>query len=262
MRYRIVDVFTHRPFTGNALCVVVDECPERLMPLIAREANLSETTFPRVTGDGAYRMRIFTPSSELSFAGHPSLGTAWVLGAGTWTQTTAGATVTVEATEEGAEMSQPDPVFTEVDPSGMAEALGLTGAEGAWRSEAGGTAHVLVPTTSPLDALTPDLGKIAGLAARAGGISLCPFRRVDDSTLQVRAFCPGAGIAEDPGTGSAAGPIGLLAHRRWGANETLTLRQGDQIGRPCRIQVRAAEGKLRVGGRVTPSAEGRWLPAA
>jgi trans-2,3-dihydro-3-hydroxyanthranilate isomerase len=262
VRYRIVDVFTDRPLAGNALCVVTDECPEELQPLVAREVNLSETTFPRVTGEGAYSMRIYTPASELSFAGHPSLGTAWVLGPGTWTQTTAGATVTVNATDEGAEMSQPDPVLTEVDPGGMAEALGLEGAEGAWRAEAGGTTHVLVPTTCALDGMTPDLGKVSELAARAGGISLCPFRRVDDSTLEVRAFCPGAGIAEDPGTGSAAGPIGLLARRRWGVNQSLTLRQGDQMGRPCRIQVRALEGGLRVGGRVTPSAEGRWLLGA
>ena len=61
MRYRVVDVFTDRPLAGNALCVVTDMCPEALMAPIAREVNLSETTFPTVTGPGAYRMRIFTP---------------------------------------------------------------------------------------------------------------------------------------------------------------------------------------------------------
>lgn len=259
MRYRIVDVFTDRPLSGNALCVVLDPCPEELMPRIAREANLSETTFPTVTGPDAYRMRVFTPGSELPFAGHPTLGTAWVLGPGRWTQSTTGATVTVDATPEGAEMSQPDPVLTPVDPGGIAEALGLTGAEGAWLSEAGGTNHVLVPTAAALGELTPDLGAVAELAARAGGISLCPFRRIDDQTLHVRAFLPGTGVAEDPGTGSAAGPIGLLARRLWGVESQVTVRQGDEIGRPCRISVRAVDGDVRVGGRVTAAAEGRWL---
>lgn len=259
MFYRIVDVFTDKPFSGNGLCVVLDECPEHLMQAIAREANLSETTFPTVTGDHSYRMRVFTPSGELSFAGHPSIGTAWVLGPGTWTQTTSGATVTVEADADGAEMTQPDPTLTQVDPAGMAKALGLSGLEGAWLSEAGGTNHVLVPTTSPLENIEPDLSAVQALAAGAGGISLCAFRRLDDLTLHARVFVPSAGIAEDPGTGSAAGPIGLLARRLWGVDESLTIRQGDEIGRACRIRVQAVEGDLRVGGRVVASGEGRWL---
>ena len=86
LAYRIVDVFSDRPLAGNALCVVVDACPEPLMAGIAREVNLSETTFPTVTADGAYRTRIWTPGGELPFAGHPTLGTAWVLGAGRWEQ--------------------------------------------------------------------------------------------------------------------------------------------------------------------------------
>ncbi len=90
LRYRIVDVFTERPFEGNSLCVVLDPCPPELMPHIAREANLSEPTFPVQTGPNAYEMRIFTPAAELPSAGHPSLGTAWLLGPGRWTQTTAG----------------------------------------------------------------------------------------------------------------------------------------------------------------------------
>ena len=259
MRYRIVDVFTDKPFSGNGLCVVLDDCPEHLMPLIAREVNLSETTFPVVTGESSYSMRIFTPGSELSFAGHPSVGTAWVLGPGIWTQTTSGATVTVEADAEGAEMTQPDPALSEVDAEGMAQALGLPGLEGAWLSEAGGTNHVLVPTTSPIEDLTPDLAAVETLAARAGGMSLCAFRRLDDATLHARVFVPSAGIAEDPGTGSAAGPIGVLARKLWGTNDDVVIRQGDEIGRPCRIRVHAVEGDIKVGGRVAASAEGRWL---
>ena len=259
MRYRIVDVFTDRPFSGNALCVVLDPCPASRMAAVAREVNLSETTFPTITGQGTYSMRIFTPGVEIPFAGHPTLGTAWVLGPGNWRQTTAGAMVTVEATADAAVMTQPDPVITEVDPDGVGAALGLPGLEGAYLSVAGGTAHVLVPTAHPLEDLGPELATVKRVAQRLGGISLCPFRRLDDRTLHVRAFVPGAGVPEDPGTGSAAGPIALLARRRWGTDVDVVIRQGNEIGRPCRIDAHAEEGAIRVGGHVTASAEGHFV---
>src|SRR5580704_17577675 len=113
LAYRIVDVFSARPLAGNALCVVLDPCPEPLMAAIAREANLSETTFPTVTGPGRYSVRILTPEAEVPFAGHPTLGTAWTLGPGSWTQTSPGATVKVEVDGDGAHMTQPDPTFVE-----------------------------------------------------------------------------------------------------------------------------------------------------
>jgi trans-2,3-dihydro-3-hydroxyanthranilate isomerase len=261
VRYTVVDVFTDRPFTGNALCVVVDECLSALMPQVAREANLSETTFvTSVDRDGAaYAMRIFTPGAELPFAGHPSLGTAWVLGPGTWTQTTSGAVVTIDVDADGAEMGQPDPTLTEVDAAGVADALGLPGIEGAWLSVAGGMPHVLVPTTSPLDALTPDLAAVARVATALGGQSLAPVRRLADGELHVRVFLPATGIPEDPGTGSAAGPIAVLARRLWGANDDVVIRQGAEMGRPCVITACGVPGRVRVGGRVVASAEGRWL---
>jgi trans-2,3-dihydro-3-hydroxyanthranilate isomerase len=258
LRYRIVDVFTDRPLAGNALCVVLDACPQPVMAAIAREVNLSETTFPVVTEERAYEMRIFTPQAELPYAGHPSLGTAWALGPGPWTQTTEGGTVQVEADGRGAVMSQPDPRFTEVDPAPAVRALGLAGAEGAYVAEAAGLRHVVVPTDSAIDRLAPDTVALAAAAGAAGGISLCPVRRIDDRTLHVRVFAPLAGVAEDPGTGSAAGPIGLLARRLWGTDEDLVIHQGSELGRPCRIEVHAVEGSLRVGGRVTASASGRF----
>jgi trans-2,3-dihydro-3-hydroxyanthranilate isomerase len=258
VRYRIVDVFTERPLSGNALCVVTDPCPPEVMGRIAREVNLSETTFPVVTGDGAYEMRIFTPGGELPFAGHPSLGTAWVLGPGTWQQTTSGATVTIEADAAGAEMTQPDAELNEVEAGPIVEALGLPGAEGAWRCDAGGTVHVLVPTAAPIGELQPDQLRVAAAAAEVDGISLAPFRRIDDQTLHVRVFVPAAGIVEDPGTGSAAGPIGVLARKLWGTGADITIRQGDEIGRACRISVHAEAGAVRVGGQVAGCAEGRF----
>jgi PhzF family phenazine biosynthesis protein len=84
-------------------------------------------------------------------------------------------------------------------------------------------------------------------------------RQVGDAELHVRVFAPAAGIPEDPGTGSAAGPIGLLARRIWATAVDLEIRQGQEIGRPCRIQVHAEEGNVRVGGSVVACAEGRFL---
>jgi len=128
LRYRIVDVFSDRPLAGNGLCVVLDPAPESVMQALAREVNLSETTYPSVVDDDTYDVRIFTPNEELPFAGHPSLGTAWVLGPKAWTQRSAGATVTVTADAGGAVMSQPDPAFTDIDGDEVVAALGLPGA--------------------------------------------------------------------------------------------------------------------------------------
>lgn len=258
LAYRIVDVFSERPLAGNALCVVLDACPEALQPAIAREVNLSETTFPVVTGDDTYEMRILTPDDELPFAGHPSLGTAWVLGPGRWTQTTAGATVVVEADATGAVMGVPDPVFRDVDGAAATAALGLTGAEAAVVADSGGMRHLVLPTTDPLEHLRPDLAAVEAAARAAGAHSVCAVRRLDDAALHVRVFLPGSGIPEDPGTGSAAGPVALLARRRWGTGPDVTILQGAEMGRPCRLEVHAEEGAMRVGGRVCACASGRF----
>ena len=255
LRYRIVDVFSDRPLAGNALCVVLDPCPEKWMAPIAREVNLSETTYPLVTaqpaaGAGAYAMRIFTPATELPFAGHPSLGTAWALGPGQWTQTTSGATVVIEVDVDGATMGQPDPTFADADPEPYARALGLPAdaAAGAWLATAGGMRHLVVATEAPIDDLVTDM------TAMAADRTTAVVRRIDDRTLQVRVFV--AGIGEDPGTGSAAGPIAVLARRLWATDIDVTIHQGDEMGRPCRIQVHAEEGDLKVGGRVSACADG------
>lgn len=260
IRFRVVDVFSERPLAGNALCVVVDACPDPLQPAVAREVNLSETTFPVVTGDASYEMRIFTPADELPFAGHPSLGTAWVLGPNRWTQTTAGATVVVESDATGATMELPDPPITQADESAAAAAgaLGLPGVEGAFLADSGGMRHLLVPTESPLDRLSPDLAAVAAAGRAAGARSVGVVRRLDDVTLHVRVFLPAVGVPEDPGTGSAAGPAALIARRQWGTDVDVTILQGAEMGRPCRIEVHAEEGALRVGGRVSASATGRF----
>jgi trans-2,3-dihydro-3-hydroxyanthranilate isomerase len=254
-----VDVFSATPLAGNALCVVLGECPEQRMGAVAREVNLSETTFPSITGPDSYNNRIFTPSTELPFAGHPTLGTAWALGPGRWEQTTAGAVVTVEADALGAVMSQPDPSITEVDSDGAAAALGLAGVEGAFVAAAAGNRFLMVPTSEDLAGARPDHQALTRLSATAETLGVCAVRWLNDRNLHVRVFVPGAGVGEDPGTGSAAGPIGVLARRLWATSVDVTIRQGDEIGRPCRIEVHAEDGNLHVGGSVAACAEGHFV---
>ena len=260
MNYRIVDVFSDVPLAGNALCVVADPVDESLMQAIAREVNLSETTFVTGRADGSYDVRIWTPGGELPFAGHPTLGTAWVLGEGTWTQRSPGATVTVEVTAEGATMSVPDPTFTEVYPEDAALAVGLPVASvaKAFVADVGGMRFLVLPTEAPIDRLQPDQPAVAAAAKAVGAPGVGVIRRIDDATLHARVFVPGAGIAEDPGTGSAAGPFAVLARRQWATEVDVTILQGAEMGRPCRIEVHAEEGNLRVGGRVCACAEGRF----
>jgi trans-2,3-dihydro-3-hydroxyanthranilate isomerase len=230
------------------------------MQRIAREVNLSETTFPARIGDNSYEMRIFTPTMELPFAGHPSLGTAWLLGPGRWEQTTTGGTVMIEANEQGATMTQPPPDFTRLQEQAaeVVAALGLTRADGVYRSIAGGTAHILVPTSESVDKLDPDLGRVAQASRSCGGLTLAPFRAINSSMLHARVFAPAAGVAEDPGSGSAAGPIGLLARRIWGIDDSVMISMGAEIGRPSDLKVNTAD-DIRVGGNVVLSAEGHFL---
>jgi trans-2,3-dihydro-3-hydroxyanthranilate isomerase len=260
LRYRLVDVFTDRPLLGNPLCVVLDPCPSELMQPIAREVNLSETTFPSQTGDDSYEMRIFSPTVELPFAGHPSIGTAWTLGPARWTQVTSGATVIVEADEDGAKMSQPSPKFEPLEEQrdAILAALGLHAADGICRSTAGGTTHVLVATTQPLNRLAPDLTRVAEVSRMCRSHTLVPMRADDGASLHARVFGPAAGVAEDPGSGSAAGPIALFARQLWSTDERVVIGMGAEIGRPSRIEVDITD-EILVGGQVAISAEGHFL---
>lgn len=230
------------------------------MQAVAREVNLSETTFPTQMGEDQYEMRIFSPTVELPFAGHPSIGTAWVLGPGRWTQVTSGATVTVDADERGARMTQPSPEFEPVDEhrDEILAALGLAAADGVVRSTAGGTTHVLVATSEPIDSLDPDLSRAAAVSRRCRSHTLVPMRAIDRGQIHARVFGPAAGVNEDPGSGSAAGPIGLFARQLWGTDERLLITMGAEIRRPSLLEVDIS-GEIVVGGHVVTSAEGEFL---
>src|SRR5581483_10345299 len=260
LRYRLVDVFTDVPLRGNPLAVVLDPCPDELMQAVAREFNLNETTFPVRTGDDSYSMRIFTQTIEIPFAGHPTLGTAWALGPNRWTQVTSGATVTVEADERGARMTQPDPGFEPLEEEGaeLVASLAIESADGVVRADVGGSVHALVATTEPIDRLDPDLARVAEISRRCRAHTVVPLRALGGSDLHARVFGPASGFSEDPGSGSAAGPVALFSRELWGTEERVTVAMGAEIRRPSRLAVDVSSGVV-VGGDVVVSAEGELV---
>ena len=273
-RYVIVDVFTDRPLAGNQLAVFTDAraIPEEHLQPLARELNLSETVFvlPK-RGDGHVRIRIFTPAGELPFAGHPVLGTAFVLGAPLQLveiklETEAGL-VPVLLEREGARisfgrMSQPLPAWRPYEREAeLLTALGVERSELSVEAYDLGPGFVLVMLATPerVSALAPDL---AALERHELGV-YC-FAR-DGERWRTRMFAPSHGVAEDPATGSAAGPLAvhLARHGLVPFGEEIEIDQGLEIGRPSRLYARA-EGSLErldrveVGGSAVIVARGEF----
>jgi trans-2,3-dihydro-3-hydroxyanthranilate isomerase len=275
-RYVVADVFTDRPLAGNQLAVFTDatDIPDDLLQPLAREMNFSETVFVyRPVADGHVRIRIFTPMAEMPFAGHPVLGTAFVLGGPLQTteirlETLAG-TVPVALEREGprivfGRMEQPLPRIER-----FAQEAELLAALGVERSELPvelydlGIRHVFValPDEDAVAALEPDLGVLARLAGYVGAICFAG----SGSRWKVRMFAPGDGVPEDPATGSAAGPLALhlARHGRIGFGDEIEIRQGEEIGRPSILYARAegaADGvkRVEVGGSAVVVARGEF----
>ncbi|MCB9646934.1 MAG: PhzF family phenazine biosynthesis protein [Deltaproteobacteria bacterium] len=267
LRYTLCDVFTARPLTGNALAVFSGAAglAQDTLQAIAREMNLSETVFllPPAQG-GTMKLRIFTPQTELPFAGHPVLGAACVIGRTVQfnpllLETGAG-TISVELDREGADvrggrMLQPLPKITPwPEPVALLAALGVPQASLPLEIYDLGPRHVMVAVDDPavVAGLTPDLGRLAAL--HEGGVAV--FARAEGG-LVTRVFAPGVGVAEDPATGSAAGPIGAHACRHGWARfgETLTIAQGRELRRPSTLTAEvhgSAErlSRVEVGGEV------------
>ena len=156
-------------------------------------------------------------------------------------------------------MSQPDPVLEPDDADGVARAVGLDGLDGVHHATAAGNRLLLATTTTDLADRSPPIparSLVCRSSERSPRVAL--VRRIDDRNLHVRVFAPASGIAEDPGTGAAAGPIGVLAAAELGTDVDVTIQQGDLIGRPCTIEVHAEDGAIRVGGAVAACAEGRF----
>jgi trans-2,3-dihydro-3-hydroxyanthranilate isomerase len=294
-RFRQVDVFTNQPLHGNPLAVFpeADDMSDGEMQAVAREMMLSETTFVmRATTEGAaagadYRVRIFTPTVELPFAGHPLIGTAWVLA------DDAGASVDrtplkvhqevsvgvlpleLAASEITLGMAAPELIYRvpadELDE--LAETLEIRSAELRWPGavEKGGQRRApaviscglpyLVIPFSRLDLLADlesshalALARFAETYGADSAALVAPGNSgaIPDADVHVRVLSdPRTGTSEDAATGSAAGPIciflGYLAGRR-GAAHRVVIEQGVEMGRPSRL---VAEADFGVDGEPT-----------
>lgn len=285
--YVTVDVFTDQRFGGNQLAVVTDArgLDTDTMQSIAVEFGYSETTFvlpPRDAANTAH-VRIFTPKQELGFAGHPNVGTAFVLArAGAVFGKTVGATLvfeeaaglvpmTIDAT--GATLTAPQPLQVIADPVAtniVAAAVGLEARDIATALHAPtiasvGTAFLMVQVVdeAAVTRCTPDTARLLALPSAARGVLV--YARPVRTAIRCRMFGAASGVVEDAATGSAN--VALAAYLasldpNASADLTLDIRQGVEMGRPSRLRATAAkrEGRVveaRIGGACVTVMEGR-----
>jgi trans-2,3-dihydro-3-hydroxyanthranilate isomerase len=273
-RYVVADVFTDEPLTGNQLAVFTDarELPEERLQPLAREINYSETVFVLPPERGGHaRMRIFTPNVELPFAGHPTLGTAFVLAAplqlGVIVLETLSGDVPVELTRDESgrivfgRMSQPLPkVEPHPDPDALLAALGVAGSELPVEVYDNGVPHAYVALGSKEEvaALAPDWNALARFDRTCTNCFAG-----SGSSWKTRMFTPNG--YEDPATGSAAGPLAvhLARHGRIGFGEEIEIEQGTELRRPSRLFARADGSpeqleRVEVGGSAVVVARGEF----
>ena len=268
-----LDVFTSRPLGGNGLAVVhdADDVPDETMLAFARETRLSETTFVQTATDAGadYRNRIWMTQGELPFAGHPSLGTAVAVAraggerAASYVQQTGAGLQRIEvelgdAVAHAAMRQEPAVFGPEVEPGLALRALGLADADAhpdlPPQVVSTGLAHLMVPVrdAAALDRAAPD--PIALRALLEGPGCVCAYLAFLDPEREAAAarsfFVEDRHVAEDPATGSAAGPLMAYAHTRTGAAR-LAIDQGVAMGRPSRLVCEAGE-RVRVAGDVVP----------
>jgi trans-2,3-dihydro-3-hydroxyanthranilate isomerase len=277
-RYEVVDVFTDTPLQGNPVAVFsgAADLSAEAMQRAAREMNLSESVFvvDRRSDPGGYdaHIRIFTPATELPFAGHPVLGTAFVIGAAQRLALvrlkTAAGVIPISLSRERdrivyGEMEQPIAA-----PESFERADEVLAAVGVERSELpvlgyrNGPLHVYVALASEeaVAALDPDL---AALRKMDGvGVSCFAGR---GRRFKTRMFGPGVGVPEDPATGSAAGPLAIhLARHGWSEyGRSIQIRQGEEIGRPSVLHARVDGSderieRVSVGGAAVVVAHGEY----
>lgn len=281
LRFDVVDVFAATAFTGNPLAVVhgADRLRTEQLQLIAREFNLSETVFPMApTQTGAsYRARIFTPIAELPFAGHPSVGVAWVLardgviGAGAAVQECGAGLLDAHVDAAGARITGGPPVVgPELDAAALAHAVGLSGRQVDPRMTPGvaaaGMEHVFLPVRADAvaRAVVPD-AEVLREATGGRGVVTVVAVGAGLERVHLRMFGPGVGVPEDPATGSAAVALAVYLVDRGvlpGEGESVfTVDQGAEMGRPSELEVEvtAAQGaavRTSVGGRVIAVSRG------
>jgi trans-2,3-dihydro-3-hydroxyanthranilate isomerase len=276
-RFNVVDVFTDTPLQGNQLAVFTDarEIPEDKLQDLAREVGFSETVFVYpATAEGAHaRIRIFTPGVEVPFAGHPTLGSAFVLAGplqlGEIRLETGNGVVPVRLEREGARiifgrMTQPIPtIATYEDEARLLEAIGVERSELPVEIYDNGLHHVFVVLGSKdeVAALRPDLARLADVPEVIGINCLAG----SGTSWKTRMFIPSGGIAEDPATGSAAGPLALhlARHGRIAFGDEIEITQGVEIQRPSKLYARvdgSAERieRIEVGGSAVVVARGEF----
>ncbi|MEG4119680.1 PhzF family phenazine biosynthesis protein [Microcoleus sp. N9_B4] len=294
MNFYIVDVFAESKYAGNQLAVFcgagVAELSEAQMLLIAREINYSETTFIRSPDprDGGYDVRIFTPKKELPFAGHPTLGTAFVLQQEIIRQkvdrvilnlAVGQIPVTFNYHNESADilwMRQNQPSFGQVlSAASLANVLNLEpdeiDANFPIQEVSTGVPFIIVPlkTLASLKKAQVNLDKYFELVDPMEAkeiLIFCPETNSDINDLSVRVFAHSLGIPEDPATGSANGCLAgyLVEHDYYGeAKIDVRVEQGYEIDRPSLLLLQAAqnEGEIAVlvGGKVVMVAKGEFV---
>jgi trans-2,3-dihydro-3-hydroxyanthranilate isomerase len=275
-RYVVADVFTETPLAGNPLAVFTDarSLGEDELQRLARELNLSETVFalPAEAGGDA-RIRIFTPGIEMLFAGHPTLGSAFVLAGPMQLPEirleTAMGIVPVALEREHdrivfGRMQQPLPSWEPYEAEEeLLSALRVEGSELPVELYDNGARHVYVALTSEeqVASLRPDPVALGDLPAVLGVSCFAGH----GSRWKTRMFAPAGGVAEDPATGSAAGPLAahLARHGRIEFGEEIEISQGAEVGRPSTLYARA-EGsaeqleRVEVGGSAVVVARGEF----
>lgn len=263
--YLVYDVFTERPFGGNQLAIVPDarNLPEAALGPIAREFNFSETVFlyPPVNNAHTGRLRIFTPGGEVPFAGHPMIGTAVMLadaGLGPEMVLELGVgPVAARAAKGRGQFTTEVPLerLARPEPGLVARALGIA-------PEQIKTAPVMaslglaftfteISGRDCLAALAPDIAAFREGAARyPAGLDFAQFVWVDGGDkIHARMFAPLDNVPEDPGTGSAAATLAALLAEECGRPVSLTVHQGEDMGRPSVIGVEAARsGAVTISG--------------
>jgi trans-2,3-dihydro-3-hydroxyanthranilate isomerase len=274
LRYLLVDVFTDRPLAGNALAVFPEAggVPAATMQAIAREMNLSESSFVTQVGGTAYDVRLFTPGAELPFAGHPTLGTAWtlrrlkLLEADRAVQRSPAGDTPVSIALDTVWFERTGNVSNDIeDVSFIAHALGVSEAGIGFNAALIGMERTtLAPAiaSAGVEQLVVPIADAETLAAirprDLGGLTsdgVYCFAPIAPTRIKARFFAPGVGVAEDPATGSAAAALGLYLSAR-GGDLAFDISQGVEVGRPSTITVVTARGRVRVGGSVVAVGEG------
>lgn len=259
LRFSQVDVFGREPLAGNPLAVVhgADALSTAAMQSFARWTNLSETTFllAPTTAAADYRVRIFTTSGELPFAGHPTLGSAhaWLSAGGT--PRTPGTVVQecgaglVDIRLDGAELAFAAPPLIRsgaVGPDDLAHAVGSLGVrpdrvvDAAWIDNGPGWLGLLLATADDVLALTPDFAAMAPL-----DVAVIGPHQDGPADYEVRSFYD---TVEDPVTGSSNAGFALWLTRAGLAPSSYTVRQGTALGRDGRVDVTTADDRVWIGG--------------